>query len=308
MYVLFLGNEANDDAWKREIRAAAPGIDLREPDAVDDPAKVRYAIVGRTRPGELRGYPNLAAILSMWAGVEHLLDDCTIPRDIPIVRMVEPSLTHGMVEYVCCHALNILLRTDRYTAAGWRHPQKTDPRFAADLTVGIMGMGVLGSACAEALARLGFNVIGWSRTEKSRDGIASHAGRRGLERFLGSSDILVLLLPNTPQTRGILDAAALRLLPPGSSIINAGRGELVDDDALLAALESGSLERAVLDVFRIEPLPDDHPFRRHPGIVVTPHVASVTNPKTAAPVLAANLGRLEDGETVWPLVDRDRGY
>ncbi|KAA3621403.1 MAG: glyoxylate/hydroxypyruvate reductase A [Proteobacteria bacterium] len=308
MSVLYIGYEENDPTWMREIRAADPRIDLRTPADVVDRERVRYAVVGRTRPGDLEGYPNLEAILSLWAGVEHLLGDETVPRDVPIVRMAEPSLTRGMVEYVCCHALNILLRTDRYADGGWSHPQKRVPRFAPDIAVGVMGVGVLGEACAAALSRLGFAVNGWSRCAKKLDGVSMFAGRAELAPFLGASDIVVLLLPHTPDTAGVLDREALAHLPAGASVVNAGRGELIDDDALLEALDADRLDRAVLDVFRTEPLPRDHRFWHHPRVTVTPHVASVTNPATAAPVLIDTLNRLQRGEPVWPLVDRTRGY
>ncbi len=308
MTILFVSNDEAADVWMREIRAAASGIDLRQPAEIDEPESVVYAIVGRTRPGELRAYPNLRAILSMWAGVEHLLADETLPSHVPIVRMVEPSLTRGMVEYVCCHVLGSLLRVDRYETDRWDHPQRMAPRFAPDFPVGIMGMGVLGSACAKALLELGFPVNGWSRTGASIEGVTCFAGRDRLAAFLSVSRAVVLLLPNTPETRNILDRETFAGLATGAVVINAGRGELIDDDALLDALDAGRVERAVLDVFRTEPLPDDHPYWSHPSVTVTPHLASITDPRTAAPVLAENLARLERGEPVWPLVDRERGY
>jgi glyoxylate/hydroxypyruvate reductase len=308
MSVLFVSNEENREDWLREIRAAAPEFQFLTADEVDDPSDVEFAVVARIGRGGLGGYPRLRAILSMWAGVEHLLADPALPPRIPIIRMVEPSLTRGMVEYVCCHVLNILLRTDCYPVKGWYHPQKRQPRFACGFPVGVMGVGVLGGACATALRQLGFPVNGWNRTPKKMPGIEMYSGAGEFDVFLNRSQVLVLLLPNTPETRAILNARSLRQLPPGASIINAGRGELIDDQSLLDVLEQGHLEKAVLDVFSTEPLPDDHPFRGHPKIIVTPHVASITNPKTAADVLSVNLRKLRDHEAVWPVVDRDRGY
>ena len=308
MSIVFTGNDEDVDVWMRELRAAAPGIDLRRPSEIEAPQSVRYAVVGRTRPGELRAYPNLEAILSMWAGVEHLLADDTIPDHLPIVRMAEPSLTRGMVEYVCCHVLNTLLRTDRYDTDRWDHPQRLAPRFAPDWPVGIMGTGVLGGACARALSGLGFPVNGYSRTPAEVPGVRGFSGSEALEAFLNASRVVVLLLPNTAGTRNIINRESLARLPEGAAIINAGRGELIDDDALIEALDSGRVARAVLDVFRDEPLPDDHPYWSHPSVTVSPHLASITNPRTAAPVLAENLSRLQRGEPVQPLVDRGRGY
>jgi len=309
MSVLFLGSGENGNAWLRALAAADPDLDLATSDEITDPNAVEYAIVGRIRPGELATYPNLAAILSMWAGVEHLLADDTVPVDVPIVRMVEPSLTRGMVEYVVGHILSILLRMDAYRRdCAWRHPQRTSPRFAPDLPVGIMGMGVLGRACAEALVGFDFPVNGFSRGGEAVPGVTVYSGRDGLDEFLSRSSVVVLLLPRTAETEAVLNRRTLALLPAGAAVINAGRGELIDDDALLGALDAGHLSKAVLDVFREEPLPATHPYWTHPNVTVTPHIASVTNPRTAAPVLAENLARLRRGEPAGPLVDRRRGY
>ena len=309
MSVLFLGGGENGDAWLRALAAAEPDLEVATKDRIDDPDGVEYAIVGRIMPGELAAYPNLAAILSMWAGVEHLLADDTVPVGVPIVRMVEPSLTRGMVEFVVGHVLSILLRMDGYRRDGaWRHPQRTSPRFAPDLPVGIMGMGVLGRACAEALVRFDFPVNGFSRRGERVPGVTVYSGREGLAEFLSSSSVVVLLLPRTTETESVLNRRTLSMLPAEAAVINAGRGELIDDDALLEALDAGRLSKAVLDVFREEPLPATHPYWTHPKVTVTPHIASVTNPRTAAPVLADNLARLKRGEPAGPLVDRRRGY
>jgi glyoxylate/hydroxypyruvate reductase A len=171
-----------------------------------------------------------------------------------------------------------------------------------------MGLGVLGSACAEALVKLGFSVSGWSRRGKSLQGVRAFQGPDAFEPFLSGLDVLVMLLPATRHTHNILGREALAHLPRGAAVINAGRGELIDDEALLEALDAGRLTRAVLDVFREEPLPPTHPFWANPRVTVTPHIASVTNPRTAAPVLVENLRRLDNGEPVSPIVDRDHGY
>ncbi len=308
MEILLLTHEDDAAVWRHQLERADPTLRLRDATKIHNADSVEYAIVGRTRPGDLAAYPNLKAILSMWAGVEHLLDDPTVPVHVPIVRMVEPSLTRGMVDYVCCHVLNFLLRTHEYGDRNWRHKQKINPRYSDDMHVGVLGLGQLGGACAEALVSLGFPVQGWSRSRKHIDGVESFAGNLELEAFLSRAEILVMLLPRTPATENILNSNTLKQLPSGACILNAGRGEQIDDAALLAALDAGVLSEVVLDVFRDEPLPQNHRFWSHPRVTVTPHVASVTSPCTAAPVLVGNLHRLQRGDPVSPLVDRRRGY
>ena len=298
----------NGAAWHREILTVRPDLDLRRWPDVGNPEEISYAIVARVPRGSLQPFTNLRAILSTWAGVEGLVSDDSIPDHLPIVRMVEPSLTQGMVEYVCCHVLNEHLRTRQYKDRAWQHPQKSDPRFAPGTTVGILGLGALGSACATALVSLGFDVNGWSRTAKNVSSVRGFVGNGELPDFLASSSIVVGLLPNTPATRGILNHETLKLLPAGASVINAGRGEQIEDADLLAALDSGHVASAVLDVFHQEPLPDDHPYWDHPAVTVSPHVASVTSPVTAVPVLMESLRRLQAGEPVDHLLDRTTGY
>jgi glyoxylate/hydroxypyruvate reductase A len=172
----------------------------------------------------------------------------------------------------------------------------------------VLGLGELGSACAAALAGLGFDVAGWSRRPKSLSGLATHAGDAGLDAVLARSEILVLLLPRTPGTEGILNARTLALLPRGAVVLNPGRGALVDDAALLAALDSGQVGHATLDTFRVEPLPVAHPFWTHPAVTVTPHIAAATRPASAARVVAANLSRALAGQPLLHLVDRTAGY
>jgi len=172
----------------------------------------------------------------------------------------------------------------------------------------VLGLGALGQACATTLAELGFDVTGWSRSAKTVPGIKCLSGDAGLREALASAEIVVLLLPFTPQTENILNAETLALLPRGAVVINPGRGPLIDDDALLAALDSGHISHATLDVFRMEPLPKDHPFWAHPNITVTPHIAADTRPSTAAKVIAENIRRNEAGEALLYLVDRGAGY
>ncbi|SFP08184.1 2-hydroxyacid dehydrogenase [Tranquillimonas alkanivorans] len=246
------------------------------------------------------------AVLSLWAGVESIVGNETLT--MPLARMVDDGLTEGMVEWVTGHVLRHHLNIDLHLHGQdgvWRD---WVPPLARDRKVGVLGLGALGSACAQALAALNFDVTGWSRTGKAVDGIACHHGPSGLDTVLARSEIVVLLLPRTPQTENILDAAAIARLPQGAVVVNPGRGALIDDDALLAALDASHLAHATLDVFRTEPLPKDHPFWAHPKVTVTPHIASETRPASAARVIAENIRRGEAGKPLLHLVDRDAGY
>jgi glyoxylate/hydroxypyruvate reductase A len=222
--------------------------------------------------------------------------------------MVDPGLTEGMVEWVVGHALRHHLGMDRHIVNPDHVWDPTCPPLARERKVAMLGLGALGLEAARALQALNFNVVGWSRTPKHIDGLACEHGPEGLIRALDGADIVVTLLPKTPETENILNAQTLALTAPGAAILNPGRGPLIDDAALLAALDSGQLGQATLDVFRQEPLPKDHPFWAHPKITVTPHIAADTRPFSASRVVAENVRRGEAGEPFLHLVDRDRGY
>jgi glyoxylate/hydroxypyruvate reductase A len=226
----------------------------------------------------------------------------------PLARMVDPDLTQGMVEWVAGHVLRHHLGMDAHIVNPDHAWVPTAPPLARDRKVAMLGLGELGQACARALLDIGFDVEGWARSAKSLPGLPCHAGPEGLEVLLARSDIVVLLLPLTPDTDNLLNAARLGHLPQGAVIINPGRGALIDDAALLAALDSGHVGHATLDVFRTEPLPQDHPFWAHPRVTVTPHIASETRARSAARVIAENIRRAEAGEPLLHLVDRNAGY
>jgi glyoxylate/hydroxypyruvate reductase A len=249
----------------------------------------------------------MKAVLSLWAGVEDIVGDPTL--SVPLCRMVDEGLTRGMAEWVTGHVLRYHLGTDAHVLGQdgvWRNG--AIPPLASDRTVGILGLGELGRAVAVMLHGIGFDLRGWSRREKAVPGIVGLSGEDGLEAVLEASEILVTLLPATRATEGLLDARRLGMLPEGARLINPGRGSLIDDDALLAALDSGRLGHATLDVFREEPLPPEHPFWAHPKVTVTPHVASETRPETAAEAIARNVRRGEEGEPFLNVVDRTAGY
>lgn len=251
-------------------------------------------------------YTRLKAVLSLWAGVETISGIATLT--VPLARMVDGGLAQGMTEWVVGHVLRYHLGMDTHITKQDGTWEPEAPPLASQRTVCILGLGTLGQASARALAALDFNVTGWSRTPKDIPGVTCLSGAEGLKQALSQAEIVVLLLPDTPATENTLNAETLALLPKGARIINPGRGPLIDDDALLDALNAGQVGHATLDVFRTEPLPADHPYWAHPNVTVTPHIASETRPATAAQVIVENIRRGEAGEPFLHLVDRDLGY
>jgi glyoxylate/hydroxypyruvate reductase A len=266
------------------------------------PEEVDYIVYSPISPlQDFTAYTKTKAVLNLWAGVEKIVGNQTLTQ--PLCRMVDPGLTEGMVEWVVGHTLRHHLGMDRHIVNPGHIWDPTCPPLARERPVTILGMGALGSACADALRALNFPVTGWSRSEKP----GQLHGEDGLRQALSAAQILITLLPKTPETDSLLNAARLALLPQGAVILNPGRGALIDDDALLAALDR-NIGHATLDVFRIEPLPQDHPFWTHPRVTVTPHIAADTRAITAARVIAENIRRGETGEPFLHLVDRARGY
>lgn len=252
-------------------------------------------------------YTRLKAVLNLWAGVENVTGNTTLK--VPLARMVDDEgLTQGMVEWVTGHCLRHHLGMDAHIVNPERVWDTSFPPVAADRPVTILGFGALGQACAAALAGLGFPVTGWSRRPRQIDGIRCLHGADGLDEALRGAGIVVLLLPDTPATTNVLNARTLALTARGAFVVNPGRGPLIDDQALIAALDCGQIAHATLDVFRVEPLPRDHPFWSHPRVTVTPHIASTTRPESAARVIAENIRRGESGEPFLYLVDRSAGY
>jgi len=309
MALLFRSTVDSAARWRAQLTRLTHELDVRVWPEIGDPTEIDYALVWRPETGFLASLPSLKLILSLGAGVDHLLGDPQLPRHIPIVRLVDPHMTDAMSEYVVLQVLRLHRRDLDYRAqqeAGvWR---ELDQPNAVDRRVGILGLGELGQDAAKKLKALGFDVAGWSRSEKNLTGIASYAGAPGLSQLLSRSEILVCLLPLTTETEGILNSSAFAILPRDAALINAARGAHVVEEDLLAALASGQISVAVLDVFREEPLPTDHPFWRHPRVILTPHVAAFTNPTTAAPIILDNIRRFEDGRPLLNRVDLARGY
>jgi glyoxylate/hydroxypyruvate reductase A len=305
---MFLSPDDPAEAWRAELRARIPELEVRIWPEVDDPAEIEIALVWRPPPGELARYPNLKAILSLAAGVDGLIADPDLP-DVPIARMVDPSLTRTMTEYVLVAVLRHHRELDRFEraqrAGTWAY---AFPPQAAERRVGIMGLGELGAAAAGQLVAHGFQVSGWSRIPKSLEGVVSYAGHGELHPFLHRTDILVCLLPLTAETVGILDAATFAELPHGAFVINVARGRHLVEGDLIEALDSGHLAGATLDVFREEPLPSGNPLWGHPKVLVTPHVASYSVPATAADGVAADIRRVLAGVPPLHRVDRRKGY
>lgn len=309
MRIYFAAGQSRWPSYEAPLHAALAeaGIAATLSPDCQDPAQIDYIIFA---PGgeidDFSPFTRCKAVLSLWAGVERIVGNPTLTQ--PLCRMVDPALTAGMVEWVVGHALRHHLGMDRHIINPAHHWDPTCPPIAAERPVTVLGLGALGLACATALQQLGFPVRGWSRTAKHVDSLTTHHGADGLKTALTGAEIVILLLPKTPATENILNAETLALLAGGAVILNPGRGHLIDDPALIAALDTGAVGHATLDVFRVEPLPQDHPFWSHPKITVTPHIAAETRPNSASCVVVENIRRGEAGQPFLHVVDRNRGY
>jgi len=301
------------ERWNARFNEVCRDRRVLQPGAGFDPAEVHYAAVWKPVPGELAAFPNLKVIFNLGAGVDALMADKTLPA-VPLVRVAVADLTDRMAEYVVMHVLmhhrqELYLR-DSQRAKRWA------PRYqwpAAAISVGIMGLGVLGANAAEVLRRLGFKVAGWSRSRKQIEGVDCFAGSEQFDTFLQRTDILVCLLPLTPDTRHILNRALFKKLnrtsPLGAPVlINAGRGGLQNEAEIIACLDDGTLSAASLDVYAQEPLPPDSPFWTHPKVVLTPHNAADTDPDEISKYVARQIERFEAGGALENVVDSKRGY
>jgi len=300
MNVLLTGDLSADERvqWQSALADALPEarwLDLAE--ARHDPPAVMAAVVANPPPGSLQGLPKLQLIQSLWAGVDRLLADATLPAGVPVARMVDPGMNAAMAETALWAVLS--LHRGFFAYARKQREGRWQPhaqRRADELRVLVLGQGQMGRAAAARIGELGYRVQGWRR-----DGTP-------LPPLLADSDIVINLLPLTPETRGLLDAAFFAALPPRASVVNLARGAHVVDADLLAALDSGRLRHAVLDVFQTEPLPAGHPYWQHPRVTLLPHAAALTDPRSAAAVAAANLRAARDGTPLAHLVGAARGY
>lgn len=306
--LLFKTESDAGEIWRESLQELMPELELRTWPKLGNAADIAYALVWNP-PGELlQRLTRLKVLFSLGAGVDHLLGR-ELPPGVSVIRLIDPALSEGMSEYVLLHVLRYHRHALEYEAQQrarrWRELTQTRP---AQRRIGILGLGVLGGDAARKLSALGFDVAGWSRTPKTIPGVHSYSGRGELGNMLARTQILICLLPLTPETRGILNHDTLARLPRGAYLINAARGGHVVEQDLLEALDNGHLAGATLDVFETEPLPDDHPFWDHPKVTVTPHIASITNPSTAARHIVDNVRRAERGEALIGVVDLQRGY
>jgi glyoxylate/hydroxypyruvate reductase A len=309
MTILFYSIDDDPEPWRRALAGALPGMPFRVWPDVGDPDQVRFALVWKPPPGMFNRLARLEAILSLGAGVDHLLLHPDLPRHVPIVRMVDAGYADQMSEYALYGVLHFHRNMGDYMRQQQRGEWQPLPAVpVAQRTVGVMGAGVLGGDFVRKLRPLGFPILIWTRTPKALPGVQSYSGAEGLAPFLGRAQILVNFLPLSEQTRGILNARTLAQLPRGACLINIARGAHLVEDDLLAALDSGQVGGALLDVFAREPLPPGHPFWKHPRVVVTPHIAGQAVAELMVNQVVENIRRIERGETPVGLVDLERGY
>jgi glyoxylate/hydroxypyruvate reductase A len=307
--IAYISRDTDGVLWKKVLEAGLGPLDFRRLDSLGDKADIEVALAWKPASGLLASFPNLKLIVSLGMGVDHLLSDDKLPAGVPITRIMDDGLIGQMSEYALYWALRHHRDIDKY-AASQRAKQWKVEDFVDTIhrRIGILGLGTIGQDTAKKFVALGFPTAGWSRTAKSLPGIKTFHCADGFTRLLAESDILVNVLPLTRETRGILDAKAFAALPKRAYVINMARGGHVVDEALLAALDSGHLSGAALDVFNQEPLPAEHPYWTHPKVHVTPHIAGATNPRTASPGVIENIKRLRSGGELMHCIDPKAGY
>ena len=297
------------DPYIAAVKKHAPDFDIREWPDVGPAEGVDAALVWQMPPGELVKFPNLKVVVSMAAGVDHVLRDTSLPSHIPIARVVDPSMARSMTQHVVMSVIRLHRDIDAFTRRrGERFWPEPHSFSSDDFPVGFLGLGHLGTSAATALKALGFPVMGWSRTPKSVDGVETFHGTDGLDTMLRRTQCLVCLLPLTAETRGLLSAETFAKLPKGACLVNAGRGQHLVEGDLIPALNTGQIARAALDVFETEPLPADHPFWDEPRIAITPHDAAEVHIPAVASLFVEQITAAREGRPIPGLVDRERGY
>lgn len=309
MILLFKSDSDPADVWREALLRLEPELEFRAWPDWGDTGEAEFALIWNPPGDALERCGSLKAIFSLGAGVDHLVGAPGLPAGVPVVRLIDRSLTTGMTEFVVLSVLThhrfMLDYAAQQKERVWRQIPQVPPWRRR---VGILGFGVLGGDAADKLAHFGFDLAAWSRRPKRREGIACFHGEEQLADFLARTEILVCLLPLTPQTEGILDSERLAALPRGAVLISVARGRHVVEDDLLAALDSGQLGAASLDVFHQEPLPADHPLWRHPRVILTPHAAALTMPETAAESIVAGMRKARAGEALENVIDLEQGY
>lgn len=306
--LVFYSPTDNPNDWRDALAAELPDLDFRLSAQPGDTSEVNYALVWKPPPGFFAPYPHLKLVTNLGAGVDEIVGRDDLP-DVPICRLSDPGMVRLMTSYVLFAVLRYardMHSFERSKARGkWEF---IHPRPLAEIKVGLLGLGDLGAAAATTLANLGFAVSGWSRTQKHLAQVNCVSGAEALDGFLGSNEILVCMLPLTPETNGLLDERRLALLPEGAKFINVSRGQVVDEEALIDALRSGRIAEATLDVFVKEPLPEGHPLWALDNVLITPHLASNTTPRMAARDVAESIRRIRRGEEPLHRVDPKKGY
>ncbi|ODC03698.1 hypothetical protein BFW38_09235 [Terasakiispira papahanaumokuakeensis] len=307
--MLYLHAHAQSHQWIEAFRSALPEIRIVGPGDDFEPEQIRWVAAWQPESCLFNQFPHLEAVFALGAGVDAFLNRDDLAAEVPLVRLQDAGMARQMFEYIVWAILRFQRDFDRYAQqqvlAQW---MEHDAREAEQVRVGILGLGALGQSVAHRLAKMDYDVAGWKRQPVTLEGIEVFSGDQGLEQLLARSDVLVSLLPDTPSTRGVLNAQTLAQLPQGAVVINVARGAQIEDEALLALLDSGHLRGAVLDVFHEEPLPETHAFWHHPRVVVTPHIAAATLIEPAVRQVAANIQRTLQGRPMDGVVDRDRGY
>lgn len=309
MAIVIIRQDGKIDLWKGALKDNNPEVPVYSYLEEYPKEAITMAVIWKHPQGSLSHYPNLKCIASAGAGVDYIFEDTTVPKDVPITRIVDPYLASDMSEHVLAVILAELKNFNLYKL------QQVDSHWnpkaykrIEDVKVGIMGLGELGSLSATDLMKFGFTVQGWSRSKKIIKGVRTFSGSKEFDSFLESTQILVCLLPLTPETEGILNSELFSKLPKGSYIINVARGGHLVDEDLLNALDNNHLSGACLDVYHQEPLPKDHPFWNHPKIFMTPHYASVSDTNSVVPQILENYERLKHGKDLLNKVNRNKGY
>ena len=298
------------EVWSNGLQKAMPEMDIKVYPDDGDVNEVEFAVVWKHPRGILKKYPNLKAILSLGAGVDHIISDPDLPEGLPIIRLVDKKLTHEM----CLHALHWVLHfhSDQYLYRSQQLKRQWIQQSSIqteDRTIGIMGLGNIGRSIGELLVTQSFNVIGWGANQKSSlTDIKYYYGQDQLSDFLGRTNILINVLPLTSDTTNIITKKELRLLPKNSFIINIGRGGIINEDDLLTLLSEGHIKAAALDVFTQEPLPENNSLWDHPSVYITPHIAGQSNPNSAGQTISENIYRIQKGELPYPIYSKTNGY
>ncbi len=309
MSVLFSWEAGDEDLWRREIAIRLPDHKFEVLPNIESIEDVEYVLTWMPPIGDLKRYPNLKAIFSIGAGCDHILRDPDVPRNVPIVRLVDDVSVRDMSHFALYWALhfqrNFHVYAQQQRQGMWqRHPY----RDVTEHCIGVLGLGGMGTPIAQMFAEMGFKVAGWSRTHKTVPSVECYAGLDQLPTLLAKSTIVVSVLPLTSQTSGLLNRDRFAQMSAGSFLINIGRGPVVHDDDLISALDSGQIAAAALDVFAVEPLPNDHPFWEHPQVHVTPHAAGPTKDVSAIEQIVQNIKRIERREQPFPVWDWELGY